>query len=167
MLPNCMVLCLLQLISCCEELVGMTKDGSSTVVITDRAPVCPRLCKDHKLKYLIWNHSKGISGTKKRSETALLRKWTQARLIECGGWAKCVYRHQFHQENGCCDVTLPVGYAFNKAISWVRPRQRKKGRAKNARLTTFSHNRSKIRHGNKNTEDTLIIHAYIQINQQT
>ena len=84
MLPNCMVLCLLQLISFCEELVGMqcffqsflgkTKDGSSTVVITDRAPVCPRLCKDHKLKYLICNHSKGISGTKKRSETALLRK---------------------------------------------------------------------------------------------
>ena len=51
-----------------SDISSKTKGGSTSVVITDGAPVYPRLCKDQKLKHLSCNHSKGIFCTTKKIE---------------------------------------------------------------------------------------------------
>ena len=50
-----------------SDISSKTKGGSTSVVITDGAPVYPRLCRDHKLKHLSCNHSKGIFCTTKKN----------------------------------------------------------------------------------------------------
>ena len=116
------------------------KDGSSTGVITDGAPVCPRLCK-------------GIFCTKKKmrrcfcSAHSIGGMWRLSKIcVPLSSSTKktdVVMCHLRQWQRHWCNSNKDFGYALSKAI---RPRQRKKGRAKKTPLTAFSHNGSKICH---------------------